>query len=214
MGAEFVGLKKVRLSDVKVDQGGIYPRESTDWDRVEIYAEAMGNGDVFPPFLVASDPENLLVDGNHRYNAARKFGAEFAWAEEWDIPRPYIKIIAQAANTEVSNIDTPLSGKEKKKAIIEDWQEGIRDIELIAQALKTTVSYVRKVLSRAGLIKDRKEQMKERAKELKEQGLSLRQIAERLSEEFGEEITYRTVINWLSEEDGKKITQVKNFPPK
>jgi ParB-like chromosome segregation protein Spo0J len=196
VGAKFIGLKDVRLSDVKVDQG-IYPRESTDWDRVEIYAEAMGNGDVFPPILVASDPENLLVDGNHRYNAARRFGAEFAWAEEWDIPRPYIKIIAQAANTEVSNIDIPLSGREKKKAIIEDWQDGIRDIGLIAQALKTTVSYVRKVLSQAGLIKSRKEQIRERAKELKEQGLSYREIAKKLGEEFNENVAIGTLNNWF-----------------
>jgi len=137
IGAKFLGLKLVNLNEIKIDQG-IYPREETDWDKVEMYAEAMRNGEEFPPILTASDPEDLLVDGNHRYNAAKMFGAESCWSEEWDIPKPYIKLIAQAANTEAGKIDTPLTGKEKKRAIIQDWQDGIRDVELIAEALKTS----------------------------------------------------------------------------
>jgi len=138
--------------------------------------------------------------------------AEFEeyWVEEWDIPKNKLKLAAQALNSEPGNIETPLTGKEKKKAIIEDWEDGIRDIELIAEALKTTPSYVRKVLSKAGLIKDRKEQMKERALKLREEGLSYRQIAEKLSEEFGEKVTKSSVERWLSVPE---FTQVKNGTP-
>ena len=211
IGARPRGYAEIEIKRIKRDQG-IYPREQTDWDRVEIYKEALEEGAVFPPVLVAAEPENLLLDGNHRINAHEQAGHEKIWIERWDIPKHYLKLVAQAANTEAGKIDTPLTGREKKKAIIQDWEDGIRDIELIATALKTTPSYVRKVLSNAGLIKSRKEQMKERAKELKEQGLSSRQIAERLSEEFGEEISYRSVVRWL-EEDVTKITQVKNVTP-
>ncbi|WP_457567899.1 hypothetical protein, partial [Desulfurobacterium sp.] len=51
---------------------------------------------------------------------------------------------------------------------------------------------------------DRKEEMKKRAKELKEQGLNSRQIAQKLSEEFGERVPDATVRTWL----------LKNYPGK
>ncbi len=210
IGAKRVAFRKVKLKNIKIDQG-IYPREGTDWDRVEIYAEAMKAGDQFPPLVTARDPKDLLVDGNHRYFALQKAGFEEYWEEEWDIPKDKLPLAAQALNSEPGNIETPLSGKEKKLAIIKDWESGIRDIELIAEALKTTPSYVRKVLSQAGLIKDRKEQMKERARKLREEGLSYRQIAEKLEEEFGEKVPHNTIVGWF--QDGRKFTQVKIRPP-
>ena len=203
IGAKRAGFKKLKLNDIKIDQG-IYPREGTDWDRVEIYAEAMKNGDQFPPLITAKDPKNLLVDGNHRYYGLQKTGFTEYWIEEWDIPKNKIKLAAQALNSEPGNIEMPLTGKEKKRAIIQDWEDGIRDVNLIAEALKTTPSYVRKVLSQAGLIRDIKEEMKKRAKELKEQGLNSRQIAQKLSEEFGERVPDATVRTWL----------LKNYPGK
>ncbi len=211
IGAKRVAFRKVKLKDIKIDQG-IYPREGTDWDRVEIYAEAMRAGDQFPPLVTARDPKDLLVDGNHRYFALQKAGFEEYWEEEWDIPKDKLPLAAQALNSEPGNIETPLSGKEKKMAIIKDWESNIRDVELIAEALKTSPSYVRKVLSQAGLIKDRKEQMKERARKLRDEGLSIRQIAEKLKKEFGEEVSHMTVSRWLNE-DVTKITQVKNVTP-
>ncbi|MEO2064975.1 MAG: hypothetical protein ABGX17_00545, partial [Desulfurobacteriaceae bacterium] len=140
-----------------------------------------------------------LLDGNHRLAAHEQAGHEKIWIERWDIPKHYLKLIAQAANTEVGNIDTPLTGKEKKRAILQDWEDGIRDINLIAEALKTTPNYVRKVLSQAGLIRDRKKEMKKRARELRDEGLSYREIAKRLEEEFGENIPKSTVSDWLNE---------------
>jgi len=211
IGARPRGYAEIEIKRIKRDQG-IYPREQTDWDRVEIYKEALEEGAVFPPVLVAAEPENLLLDGNHRLAAHEQAGHEKIWIERWDIPKHYLKLVAQAANTEYGNIDTPLTGKEKKRAIIQDWEDGIRDVNLIAEALKTTPNYVRKVLSLAGLIKDRKEEMKKRARELKEQGLSSRQIAERLSEEFGEEISHMTISRWLSD-NVTSFTRVRNVTP-
>ena len=210
IGARPRGYAEIEIKRIKRDQG-IYPREQTDWDRVEIYKEALLEGAVFPPVLVAAEPENLLLDGNHRLAAHEQAGHEKIWIERWDIPKHYLKLVAQAANTEYGQIDTPLTGKEKKRAIIQDWEDGIRDVNLIAEALKTTPSYVRKVLSQAGLIRDRKEEMKKRAKELREQGLSYREIAKKIEEEFGESVTHPTIISWL--ESGKSVTQVKNLPP-
>ncbi|GAB6075720.1 hypothetical protein [Desulfurobacterium crinifex] len=210
IGARPRGYAEIEIKRIKRDQG-IYPREATDWDRVEIYTEAIQEGAVFPPVLVAAEPENLLLDGNHRLDAHEQAGHEKIWIERWDVPKHYLKLIAQAANTEAGNIDTPLSGKEKKRAIIQDWEDGIRDVELIATALKTSVKYVRNVLSKAGLIKSRKGKMKERAKELREQGLSYREIAKKLEEEFNEKIEHTTVVRWFKD-SGAKTTQVENAP--
>ena len=218
IGARPRGYAEIEIKRIKRDQG-IYPREQTDWDRVEIYTEALQEGAIFPPVLVAAEPENLLLDGNHRLAAHEQAGHEKIWIERWDIPKHYLKLIAQAANTEVGNIDTPLTGKEKKRAIIQDWEDGIRDINLIAEALKTTPNYVRKVLSQAGLIRDRKEEMKKRAKELREEGLSYRAIAQKLEEEFGERIHHDTIRDWCrilypsnKSDIGAKNTQVKTAP--
>ena len=208
VGAKFRGFTEIEIKRVKRNQG-LYPREATDFDRVEIYAEALKEGAVFPPILISE--EDNLVDGNHRTESHIRADHERIWAERWEIPPHYLKLIAQAANTEAGKIDTPLTGKEKRRAIIQDWEDGIRDVELIAEALKTSPSYVRKVLSQAGLIKDRKEQMKERARKLREEGLSYRQIAEKLEKEFGEKLDRSTIIKWF--QGGEKITQVRNSPP-
>ncbi len=193
IGAKFRGFTEIEIRRVKRNQG-LYPREATDFDRVEIYAEALKEGAVFPPILI--NEEDNLVDGNHRTESHIKADHERIWAERWEIPPHYLKLIAQAANTEAGKIDTPLTGKEKRRAIIQDWEDGIRDIELIAEALKTSVGYVKNVLSKAGLLKSRKEQMKEKARKLREEGLSYRQIAEKIKEEFGESVHHDTVREW------------------
>lgn len=50
-------------------------RNEIDQEAVDSYAEAMENGDEFPPLLIYFDGINyLLVDGFHRYHAYKKIG--------------------------------------------------------------------------------------------------------------------------------------------
>ncbi|NPA14483.1 MAG: helix-turn-helix domain-containing protein, partial [Aquificae bacterium] len=69
----------------------------------------------------------------------------------------------------------------------------------------------RKVLAQAGYIEDLREKMKTRALELKQAGLSTRQIAKVLEEEFGEKVSHMTIHNWLK--SVKSDTRVLNFTP-
>ncbi len=207
LGCRFLRLEILDTSDIKVEQG-IYPREKTDWELVEIYKEAVLKGDIFPPVIV--NEKGGLADGNHRFWGHSKAGSKIG-AEVWFIPDQLMEYVAAICNTiGRGRAGKDLTGAEKQKAIIKGWEKGIRDINKLAEDVETTPGYVRKVLSSAGLIRDRKEEMKKRAKELREEGLSYREIAKKLEEEFGEKIDHKTVINWLK--TGESITQVKISP--
>jgi len=213
LGCTFKRVSRLGLSMIKHDQG-IYPREKTDWERVQLYKEAMEEGAEFPPIIIADD--YTLLDGNHRYYAYKELGIEEISAEVWEVPETLKPIFAQAVNTEKEISDTPLTTGEKKKAILRDWEilshlPKQERIETIAKVLKTSVSYVRKVLAQAGYIEDLREKMKTRALKLKQAGLSTRQIAKVLEEEFGEKVSHMTIHNWLK--TVKIFTQVKNFTP-
>jgi hypothetical protein len=232
LGCTFKRVSRLGLSMIKHDQG-IYPREKTDWERVQLYKEAMEEGAEFPPIIIADD--YTLLDGNHRYYAYKELGIEEISAEVWEVPENLKPIFAQAVNTEKEISDTPLTTGEKKKAILRDWEilshlPKQERIETIARLLKTSKGYVKKVLIQAGLIRDLTNQMKTRALELKQAGLSTRQIAKVLEEEFGEKVSHMTIHNWLksvksdtrvlnftpnntSPQGVKKFTQVKNFTP-
>jgi len=208
LGCEFKGIDYVLIDDLVIDQG-IYPREKTDWERVEMYAENLENGDVFPPILV-TDERKLILDGNHRYYAHKKAEKSIVWIEKWDVPEALFPIVAQAVNTEEKETDTPLTPTEKKKAILRDWDvltQYPKDErkKIIAQIVKTTISYVNKVLAEAGIIKSEKEELRKKAKKLKDEGYTQEEIAEELG------VSVRTIRNWFKKEE-EKIYPSKNFP--
>ena len=64
-----IDLKKIRID------GGTQPRSEIDYSIVNEYAEAMQEGDTFPPVVVFNDGANYwLADGFHRYHASVKLG--------------------------------------------------------------------------------------------------------------------------------------------
>jgi hypothetical protein len=214
LGCAYKRTVRLGLDMIKHDQG-IYPREKTDWERVQLYKEAMEEGAQFPPIIIAED--YTLLDGNHRFYAYKELGIDEIEAEVWEVPENLKPIFAQAVNTEKEISDTPLTTGEKKKAILRDWEilshsPKQERIETIAKILKTSVSYVRKVLAQAGYIEDLREKMKARALELSQAGLSTRQIAKLLEEEFGEKVSHMTIARWLSPAV-TKFTRVKNVTP-
>ena len=180
IGATKVGIMEIPTSEVKFDQG-LYPRTETgtDWNRVKMFQEMLEEGAEFPPILVSTNPDYILLDGNHRYEACKGIGREKIKAEIWEIPQQYRKLVAQACNVISSK---PLTRGELKKAIIEDFENGIEDINLIAESLGCTVRYVRKVLQvlrKPELEKKKKEaeKRKEQIVKLREEGKSQKQIA-------------------------------------
>lgn len=63
-------MSKIKLNDIHIN-GGTQPREDIDIDIVQEYAEAMKEGDQFPPVVVFNDGAKYwLADGFHRYHAS------------------------------------------------------------------------------------------------------------------------------------------------
>ena len=64
------------ISTLKCDDN-IYPRTMLQSNRVNIYKDAMRNGDIFPAIIVETrggKPTGRIIDGWHRYEAARQLG--------------------------------------------------------------------------------------------------------------------------------------------
>ncbi|HIQ50182.1 MAG TPA: hypothetical protein EYH56_03240 [Nanoarchaeota archaeon] len=206
LGCKPLWAAKVEPDQIVIEQG-LYPREQTDWEQVEIYKEDMLKGDQFPTVIItAKDGQYILVDGNHRVWAGKKANKKIN-TEFWDIPEHLIEYVATIANTlGRGKQGKDLTGKVKKKEIIKAYEKGInRNIKQLAEDFETTEGYIKKVLSEAGLIKDEKQKLKEKAFELREQGYTQQEIANELG------VSDRTIRNWFSEKEEKNY-HGKNFP--
>jgi hypothetical protein len=65
---------KIKLDKIRID-GGTQPREDINEEIVSEYADAMREGDTFPPVVVFNDGVKYwLADGFHRYHASNKTG--------------------------------------------------------------------------------------------------------------------------------------------
>lgn len=66
----------IDLDDIAIN-GGTQPRAALNLETIAEYAEALLNGDTFPPVVIFYDgKDHWLADGFHRYHAHRR--AEFA----------------------------------------------------------------------------------------------------------------------------------------
>jgi len=66
--------RQIKLEEIRID-GGTQPRVRIDQNAVTDYAEAMSGGEAFPAVdLVHDGATYWLVDGFHRYHAARRAG--------------------------------------------------------------------------------------------------------------------------------------------
>jgi hypothetical protein len=74
-------MKKLNLEAIRLD-GETQARVALDSDQVAEYAEAMRDGDKFPPIVVFHDGSDYwLADGFHRYHATKQLGHASVEAE-------------------------------------------------------------------------------------------------------------------------------------
>ena len=67
-----MSVESLKLKNLKIN-GGTQPRDAISNQTVDEYAEAMRNGEAFPPVVVYHDGASYwLVDGFHRYHAHRR----------------------------------------------------------------------------------------------------------------------------------------------
>jgi hypothetical protein len=168
--------KEILINKIIQDQG-IYPRFNTDTERVNLFCELLDCGtNLGPVKVVRQDGLYVLLDGNHRLEAFRLKGRMKISAYIVQVEKRHWRLAAARFNNVSSK---PLTRKELQKTIRNAWEiDEIRDTHEIAHELGCSERYVR------GVLQEFREADKERlingVLELNKEGLSEREIAEKI----------------------------------
>src|SRR5690625_7499820 len=93
----------IQIGRIQID-GGTQPRENISEDVVSEYAEAMLDGDKFPPIVVYNDGAKYwLADGFHRYHVSVKAGFKDIEAEVTSGTRRDAILYSVSANAKHGN---------------------------------------------------------------------------------------------------------------
>jgi len=137
---------KIKISKIRID-GGTQPRENIDEDIVFEYAEAMQDGDKFPPVIAFNDGAKYwLADGFHRYHASKKTGYLEIEAEVKQGTKRDAVLYSVSAN---SKHGLRRSNADKRKAVLtllndEEWSQwSDREIARKCEVSPKTVSKYR-----------------------------------------------------------------------
>jgi ParB-like chromosome segregation protein Spo0J len=193
------GIFEVPVSRIEVIQG-LLPRiyTFTVEEKVQEYQEAMAEGQEFPPITVwDKDGHYWLIDGMHRLLASKRLGKETIKAEVVELENELeAKLLAIEKNM-LHGI--PLDREEKKELARLLYADGV-EIEKLRKLFRvserTIYNWVEGIRRRA---KD--EELKRQALELRKQGFSQKEIAEKLG------LPKQTISVWLNE----NYSQVQNL---
>ncbi len=137
---------KIKLKKISID-GGTQPREDINEEIVSEYAEAMKEGDTFPPIVVFNDGVKYwLADGFHRYHASNKIGYLDIQAEVNQGTKRDAVLYSVSAN---SKHGLRRTNADKRKAVLtllndEEWSAwSDREIARQCQVSPKTVSKYR-----------------------------------------------------------------------
>lgn len=194
---------ELKISEIQIPQG-LLPRiiTGTIEEKVNEYAEMIENGVEFDPIKVWKRPDGTywLIDGAHRIEAYKRAGYETIRAEfvhcrdELDF-----RIKAIEANLKHG---IPLLAEEKKLLAYTLHKAGADKQTIIKLFGISERTYYRWID-----VKEEKIQLIEKARELREQGESFSQIANKLG------ITKRTVLNWAKKSGENFDMMAKISPP-
>jgi transposase/uncharacterized ParB-like nuclease family protein len=190
-----LGVREIPIDRIEVIQG-LLPRiyTYTIEEKVEEYKEAMAEGQEFPPIVVwlKNDEEFWLIDGAHRLMASKRLGKKVIRAELVELGSELdARILSIEKNT---SHGVPLHKEEKielARLLYADRVEIEKLRKLFRVSERTIYNWVQGVKRRA---KD--EELKEKARELRDQGYSLREIARQL------DVHPETVRDWTLESVG------------
>ena len=185
------GIFEVPVAKIEVIQG-LLPRIYTHTieEKVREYQEAMAEGQEFPPITVwDKDGHYWLIDGMHRLIATKRLGRDAIKAEVVELENELeARILAIEKN---ASHGIPLDKEEKRELARLLYADGV-EIEKLRRLFRvserTIYNWVEGVKRRA---KD--EELKKKALELRDQGMSLREIADRLG------VSKSTVEDWVNE---------------
>jgi len=185
------GIFEIHISQIEVIQG-LLPRIYTHTieEKIEEYKEAMEAGEQFPPIVVWDrNGHYWLIDGMHRLLACRRLGKEVIKAEVVELADEVEARMLAIEKNMLHGI--PLSREEKKELARLLYADGV-EIERLRRLFRiserTIYSWVEGIRRRA---KD--EGLRRQALELRRQGLSQREVAERLG------VSQQVISKWERE---------------
>jgi transposase/uncharacterized ParB-like nuclease family protein len=193
------GIFEVPVAKIEVIQG-LLPRIYTHTieEKVQEYQEAMAEGQEFPAItLWDKDGHYWLIDGMHRLLASKRLGKDTIKAEVVELENELEARLLAIEKNMLHGI--PLDREEKKELARLLYADGV-EIEKLRKLFRvserTVYNWVEGVKRRA---KD--EELKRQALELRRQGLSQKEIAEKLG------LPKQTISVWLNE----NYSQVQNL---
>jgi ParB-like chromosome segregation protein Spo0J len=197
------GVFEIPITQIEVIQG-LLPRiyNHTIEEKIEEYKEAMEAGEQFPPIVVWDrNGHYWLIDGMHRLLATKRLGKETIKAEVVELADELEARMLAIERNMLHGI--PLSREEKQELARLLYADGV-EIEKLKRLFRvserTIYNWVQGITRRK---KD--EELKRRALELRKQGLSQQEVAERLG------IDQKTVSNWERDTLGKPA-KIADFP--
>ena len=193
------GIFEVQISKIEVIRG-LLPRIYTHEEKVQEYQEAMAEGQEFPPITVWDKGGHYwLIDGMHRLLASKRLGKDTIKAEVVELENELeARLLAIEKN---ASHGIPLDKEEKRELARLLYADGV-EIEKLRKLFRvserTIYNWVEGVKRRA---KD--EELKRQALELKNQGLSTREIASRLG------VDHSTIVKWYGGGSGENLQKLQ-----
>jgi ParB-like chromosome segregation protein Spo0J len=185
------GIFEVPVAKIEVIQG-LLPRIYTHTieEKVQEYQEAMAEGQEFPAITVwDKDGHYWLIDGMHRLLASKRLGKETIKAEVVELENELEARLLAIEKNMLHGI--PLDREEKKELARLLYADGV-EIEKLRKLFRvserTVYNWVEGVKRRA---KD--EELKRQALELRRQGLTQEEVAERLG------VSRQAISKWEGE---------------
>mgnify|MGYP000108321583 CR=1 FL=1 len=186
------GVFQIPIEKIEVIQG-LLPRiyTFTVEEKIEEYKEAMSEGEQFPPIVVWDRGNGIywLIDGMHRLLATKRIGKDTIKAEVVELENEVEARILAIEKNMLHGI--PLEREEKKELARLLYADGIeieRLRKLFRVSERTIYNWVQGITRRK---KD--EELKRQALELRKQGLTQQEVAERLG------VGRQTISDWERE---------------
>lgn len=134
----------IDLIDEKASQKNQARADGVTKSVVDKYIDALRNGDLFPPVVVYKRGDRyIIIDGNHRLTASKRYGAKKIWVYE-----------ANPSSSELIELLTAEANSRHGYGVASDWRarQAVylvslgHSVETVANALTMTVHGVRKAL--------------------------------------------------------------------
>lgn len=200
---------EIEISNITLPQG-LLPRvlTGTIQEKVEEYKEAYQQGEDMPPIAVwKKENQYWIVDGVHRFEAQKLLGKNTVKAKLLDLKNE-LEYRKEAIRLNKHGI--PLKKEEKELLAKTLYKAGVNIIELcklFSVSERTIYRWIDELINEKEI---KRLELINKAKELREQGKSLREIGNDLN------IDFTTVSKWFGEQkyNVEDLTNCQNFNTK